>query len=235
MIIDAGVCLIILGAALMGAVKGIGDTLIRILWIAGGIGLGVLFRQKLADFLMTTKLSRTIHGRILNMLGGEEAMETIGKPAENQGGQSFVDGIFAPNSANNPLSKSIGSVFDSAADKAAEAAADRLTQIAMGIIAFALIVLAVSIVAWILKAIIRHGRERSIVLGFADRVLGLVLGGVRGLLLAWIAIALLIPCTTIFRPDQVPAMLEAVQQTTIAKVIYDVNPFLYLIKIIFMR
>lgn len=232
--IDAGVCLIVIGAALMGAVKGIGDTIVRILWIAGGIGLGVMFRQKLADFLMQTKLSHTLNTRIFGMLRGEDAMETIGKPAVNEGGQSFVDGIFSPNQSDNPLSKSLGNIFDSAADKAAEAAAERLTQIAMGIIAFALIILAVSIVALIIKFIIRQGRKTSVVIGFADRVLGLVLGGVRGLLLAWIAIALLIPLTTLISPANVPAMLEALPKTTVAKVIYDVNPFLYLIRHLFL-
>ena len=64
-------------------------------------------------------------------------------------------------------------------------------------------------------------------------MLGFVLGAVKGLLLAWIAVALLIPATTLFSPEKVPAMLEALQQTTVAKVIYDVNPLLMLVKYVF--
>ena len=77
------------------------------------------------------------------------------------------------------------------------------------------------------------GRERSLVIGFADRVLGFVLGAVRGLMLAWLAIALLIPVTTLVSPGNVPAMMDALQHTTAAKIIYDVNPVLLIAKYVF--
>ena len=104
----------------------------------------------------------------------------------------------------------------------------------MGVIAFALIILAVSILSMILRWLIRHGRKNSVVIGFADRVLGLVLGSVRGLLLAWIAVALLIPVTTLVSPDNVVPMMDALQKTTVAKVLYDVNPLLYLVQHVFL-
>ena len=66
------------------------------------------------------------------------------------------------------------------------------------------------------------------------RVLGMVLGLVRGLMVAWIAVALLIPVTTLVSAEHVPAMMQALQHTTAAKVLYDVNPFLYVIKYAFM-
>ena len=62
----------------------------------------------------------------------------------------------------------------------------------------------------------------------------LVLGLVRGLMLAWIAVALLIPVTTLISPEHVPAMMQALQLSTAAKVLYDVNPFFYVIKYAFM-
>ena len=104
----------------------------------------------------------------------------------------------------------------------------------MGVIAFALIILAVSLVMFALRMIIKSLRETSIVIGFADRVLGMVLGLVRGLMLAWIAVALLIPVTTLVSPEHVPAMMQALQLSTAAKVLYDVNPFFYVIKYAFM-
>ena len=82
--------------------------------------------------------------------------------------------------------------------------------------------------------IIKSLRETSIVIGFADRVLGMVLGLVRGLMLAWIAVALLIPVTTLVSPEHVPAMMQVLQLSTAAKVLYDVNPFFYVIKYAFM-
>lgn len=223
--IDGAVGLIILIAALRGAVKGIGDTIIRMLCIVGGIGLGIFFKDRLSGFLMQTKMSTKLHDRFYALIMGNEAASADGS-AENP--------IFASDgSTESVISKSIGNIFKGTADRAAEAAAQRLTEIAMGVIAFALIILAVCIAAAILRAILKHGRDNSIVLGFADRTLGLVLGAVRGLMVAWIAVALLIPVTTLVSPGRVPEMMEALQSTAVSKVIYDVNPLLLIAKYVF--
>lgn len=230
--IDGAVGLIVLIAVLRGAVKGVGDTIIKLLCIIGGIGLGVYFKDRLKAFLLQTKLERTMHGRIFTLLRGEAA---AADPSAGEGADSYFGSIISPDgSGEGIISKSLGGIFSDAADKAADAAAERLTEIAMGVIAFALIILAVSIVMFLLRLIIKSIRDKSIVIGFADRVLGMVLGLVRGIMLAWIAVALLIPVTTLVSPEHVPAMMEALQLTTAAKVLYDVNPFLYVIKYAFM-
>ena len=229
--IDGAVGLIILIAALRGAVKGIGDTIIRILCIVGGIGLGIFCKDQVAAHLMQTKMRAKLYDRFFVLIRGDDP--AAGTSAQTGDG-SLNGSIFSSgNSSDSVISKSIGNIFDNAADRAADAAAERLTEIAMGVIAFALIILAVCIVAALLRMLIRMGRERSIVIGFADRVLGFVLGSVRGLMLAWIAVALLIPVTTLISADKVPAMMSALQHTTVAKVIYDVNPLLFLVKYIF--
>lgn len=230
--IDGAVGLIVLVAALRGAVKGIGDTLLKMICILGGIGLGVFYSDKLKVFLLKTKLEKTMHSHIFEIIRGQEMAE--GAPADG-GADSFFGSIISPDgTGEGVISKSLGSIFSDAADKAADAAAGRLTEIAMGVIAFTLIIIAVSLVMFILRMIIRHLRDKSIVIGFADRTLGFVLGIVRGLMLAWIAVALLIPVTTLVSPETVPPMMTALQQTTAAKVLYDVNPFLAVIRYAFM-
>ncbi len=230
--IDGAVGLIVLVAVLRGAIKGVGDTILKMICIIGGIGLGVYFKDTLKDFLMKTKLERTMHGRIFEMIRGDAGTPD---PASEEGVKSLFGSIISPDgSGDSILSKSLGGIFSDAADRAADAAAERLTEIAMGIIAFAFIILAVSLVMFILRMILKSLRDESIMIGFADRVLGMVLGLVRGLMLAWIAVALLIPVTTLVSPEHVPAMMEALQLTTAAKVLYDVNPFLYVIKYAFI-
>lgn len=225
--IDGAVGLIFLIAALRGAVRGIGDTVIRILCIAGGIGLGVFCKDQIAGYLMQTRIRARLYNRFFVLIRGDESI--VGA-----GGDSSPESVLTSgNSGESVISKSIGNIFDNAAERAADAAAERLTQIALGVIALALIVLFVCILAALLRMLIRLGRDKSLVLGFADRVLGFVLGSVRGLMLAWIAIALLIPVTTLVSPDNVPAMMDALQHTTAAKIIYDVNPLLLLVKYVF--
>jgi len=228
--IDGAVGLIVLAAVLRGAIKGVGDTVIKMICIIGGIGLGVYFKDKLKAFLMQTKLERTMHTRIFELIRGDEAADP-----SSGGIGSFFGPITSPDgTGEGVISKSLGGIFSDAADRAADAAAERLTEIAMGVLAFALIILIVSLVTFAVRMIIKSMRDHSIVIGFADRVLGMVLGLVRGLMLAWIAVALLIPVTTLVSPEHVPAMMDALQLSTAAKVLYDVNPFFYVIKYAFI-
>ena len=228
--IDGAVGLIVLAAVLRGAIKGVGDTVIKMICIIGGIGLGVYFKDKLKAFLMQTKLERTMHMRIFELIRGDEAADP-----SSGGIGSFFGPITSPDgTGEGVISKSLGGIFSDAADRAADAAAERLTEIAMGVLAFALIILIVSLVTFAVRMIIKSMRDHSIVIGFADRVLGMVLGLVRGLMLAWIAVALLIPVTTLVSPEHVAPMMQALQLTTAAKVLYDVNPFLYVIKYAFI-
>lgn len=228
--IDGAVGLIVLAAVLRGAIKGVGDTVIKMICIIGGIGLGVYFKDKLKAFLMQTKLERTMHMRIFELIRGDEAADP-----SSGGIGSFFGPITSPDgTGEGVISKSLGGIFSDAADRAADAAAERLTEIAMGVLAFALIILIVSLVTFAVRMILKSMRDHSIVIGFADRVLGMVLGLVRGLMLAWIAVALLIPVTTLVSPEHVPAIMDALQLSTAAKVLYDVNPFFYVIKYAFI-
>jgi len=230
--LDGAVGLIVLAAVLRGAIKGVGDTIIKMLCIVGGIGLGVYFKDRLKAFLLQTKLERILHSRILNMIKGNESdAYTSSEEVKNA---FFGSATSSDSGSEGLLSKSLGGIFKDVADKAADAAADRLTEIAAGVIAFALIILAVSIVMFLLRIILKSLRDTSVVIGFADRMLGMVLGLVRGLMLAWIATALLIPVTTLVSPEHVPAMMQALQLTNAAKVLYDVNPFFYVIKYAFI-
>ncbi len=229
--IDGAVGLIIFVAAVIGAVRGIGDTILRILGIVGGAVLGFMYSERLAEWLSKKKMSTSLHDHIFEIIRGDTG-NTTGDvvPASGMGEIVTPDG---DTSLLGSISRSLGDVFSNAADRTADAAATRLTEIAIGIFAFAIILLGTALVVFVIRSIVKLLVERSMILGFTDRMLGFVLGGVRGLLIAWVAVALLIPATTLFSPDKVPGMIEALQQTTVAKVIYDVNPLLMLVKYVF--
>ena len=225
--IDGILCIIIFAAAVWGAVKGIGDTIVRIAGMAGGIALGVMFSDKLSSYLMSTKMSRALYLNIYVLIRGEEPGEEGGNAA-----LETLNSTGDPISYQEKLSKSIGSMFDNAADRAAEEAAQKLTQIAVSVIGFAPILLAVAAAGMLIRLIIKNLRKTSFVIGFTDRVLGFVLGGVRGLLIAWVVTALLVPVVTLLEPADVPALIDSIQKTTVAKVLYDVNPLLLVVKYI---
>lgn len=224
--IDGFICILIFATALWGAVKGIGDTVIRIASIGAGIGLGIFYSDDISAYLMKTKMAKSLYEHIFVLIRGED-------PAEAVSGNAALDTLNSttdPASYQDALSKSIGSMFDNAADRAADAAATKLTAIAVSVIGFALILLTIAILGAVIRAVIKAFRKSSIVIGVTDRLLGFVLGGVRGLLIAWVFTALLIPVTTLLKPENVPATLQALQLTTIGKVLYDVNPLLLVVK-----
>lgn len=230
--IDVIVLLIILLAALRGAIKGIGDTIVRIASILGGVILGTALSGKVSAFLMTTKISTSLHDHIYEIIRGDEAGQPGLTTGESANPVADTINSTPADPVGNSISKSLGNIISNAADQASDAVADRLTEIAVGIIGFALILVAVALAAALIRALIRQGRKSSIVIGFTDRLLGMVLGAVRGLMIAWVAVALLIPVTTLIAPENVPSVMEALQQTTVAKVIYDVNPFLLIVRYI---
>lgn len=227
--IDGLVCLIMLAAALRGAVRGISDTILRLLGLIGGGVLAVMFSDRLSAYLTKTKINSSLHDHFFVILRGNEAAQS-GEAVIDSGGNLVSPDAQAQNGFLDMISKSVRSMFSTAADQAADAAASRLTEVAIGVIAFALILLGVSLAVSLIRAAIKHGRRNSIILGFTDRTLGMVLGFVRGLLLAWVAVALLIPVTTLVSPGSVQGMMTAMQQTTISRVLYDVNPLLLLLK-----
>ena len=129
--IDGVVGLIVLVAVLRGAIKDIGDTILKIVCIIGGIGLGIFYKDRLKAFLMQTKLEKTMHSRIFVLIRGDE----VAADPSGEGVNSFFGSIITPDGTGEGiLSKSLGGIFSDAADNAAEAVAERLTEIAMGVI-----------------------------------------------------------------------------------------------------
>jgi hypothetical protein len=189
-----------------------------------------MYSKKLAEWLAGQKMATSLHDHIYGILSAE-GDEVVSSALPNSGSDIITPA--GDTSFLGSISRSLGDIFSDMADRTAEAMATRLTEIALSIFAFAIIILGTALIVFIIRLIIKSLVDKSVVLGFVDRLLGLVLGAVRGLLIAWVAVALLIPATALFSPENVPAMIEALQQTTVAKVLYDVNPLLMLVKYVF--
>ena len=111
--IDGAVGLIVLIAVLRGAIKGVGDTVLKMLCILGGIGLGVYFKDKLKAFLLTTQLEKTMHSRIFELIRGDEL---AGDPSSEEGVSSFFGSVVSPDgTGEGVLSKSLVGIFGEAA------------------------------------------------------------------------------------------------------------------------
>ena len=231
--LDGAIGLILLIAIIRGAAKGIGDTLLRLLGMAGSLGLSYLYMGKVADYLSVSPVQSTIHKHIYmivmtRILGGTDVDPDKGISSDE------IISNFVGKPQTDPyaeaMPKTLGGVINDLADKTANAAATRLTDVCISILSILVIVLAVWLVMCIIRAIYRHGRKHSVLLRLSDRILGMAFGLVRGLILSFLAAAALIPATAWLAPDKVGEVLAALDQTYVAGTLYDINPVMLLIQ-----
>lgn len=224
--LDGGICLIILISMIFGAAKGIGDTLLRIVGMVGGMALAVLYSGKLADYITGAPFGKTLRTNIYQIVRGQEStqdaasesvMESLG-----QGSDPYRE----------TLPRTISSATTGIKDAAADAAADRLTELAISVLSFVLIVVAVWLLVAIVRAIVKHFRSKSVVLGFADRALGMTLGLVKGIVIVCLVAAAIVPVVTAMSPETLPVLMKAMEETRIAGIVYDMNPLMFIIKMV---
>ena len=225
--IDGIIGLILLISIIRGIARGIGDTVLRLVGLGGGFLLGIKYMHKVAEYLALSPMQRTIQKNIYKLLrtAGFGVDETV-----MPGDGTVIETLGTrPDPYSGIVPKTLGGVASDLSDRTAEAAALKLTDLAIGIISFVLILLAVWFVMCIIRAIYRALRKDSLILSFADRVMGLTLGAARGMIVVCVFVAVLMPLAAFFIPDRVPEVLDALHHTKVAGVIYDINPFMLLI------
>ena len=232
--LDGAVGLILLVAVIRGAARGIGDTVLRLLGLAAGFGISFMYSGKVADYLSVSPVQDKIHQHMYliireHILGGEEA-PAPGDTASTEIINNFVGNTPQSDPYTEAMPKTLSGAVSDLADKTANAAASRMTDICISILSVLAILLAIWLVMTVIRFIYKHGRKNSVVLRFSDRIMGMAFGVVRGLILAFLACAALIPATTFFAPEKVPEMLDAMHQTYFAGMLYDINPVMLIVQ-----
>lgn len=232
--LDGAVGLILLVAVIRGAARGIGDTFLRLVGLAGGLGLSFMYSGKVSDYLEVSPVQRILHTHMYVIIrdylmgGSDEPVQGADVTSTD-----IING-FVGNVRSDPyteaMPKTISSAVNDLADKTANAAATRLTDICISILSVLAILLAVWLVMTIIRLIYRSARKSSALIRLSDRLLGMVLGVIRGLALSFLAAAALIPATTFFAPTRVPEMLAAMDQTYVAGILYDMNPVMLIVQ-----
>ena len=232
--LDGAVGLILLVAVIRGAARGIGDTVLRILGLAAGFGISFMYSGKVADYLSVSPVQDRIHQHMYyiireHLMGGAED-PTPGDTTSTEIINNFVGNTPQTDPYTEAMPKTLSGVVSDLADKTANAAASRMTDVCISILSVLVIILAVWLVMTIVRFIYKHGRKNSVLLRLSDRIVGMVFGIVRGLILSFLACAALIPATTFFAPDKVPEMLDALHQTYAAGTLYDINPVMLIVQ-----
>lgn len=232
--LDGAIGLILLVAVIRGAARGIGDTFLRLLGLAAGFGLAFMYSDRVAAYLSVSPVQKRLHDHMYSIVRNYIMGGSADPDPEAAISSTDIINNFVGNIKEDPyaeaMPKTLGSVVNDLADKTANVAATRLTDVCISILSVLVIILAVWLVMAIIRLIYKTGRKNSVLIRFSDRILGMAFGVVRGLMLSFLAAAALIPATTFFAPDKVPEMLAALDQTYVAGTLYDMNPVLLIVQ-----
>ena len=227
--IDGILALIVVITMIIGIARGIGDGIFRLAGTLGGIALCMFYSDRVVDYLNGTRMRTSLYNHIYELL--RPGFEQHAAETADESGNAVSQLLgFGTDPYAESLPKTLGSLVTDLADEATSAASERLTNIAMTVMALVVIMVGIWLVTLIIRIIYKKLRNTSYLLGFVDRFLGMVLGLVRGIILACIFMAALIPVATIITPDKVPEILTAMQDTYVAKIIYDINPIMLVIR-----
>lgn len=232
--LDGVIGLILLVAMIRGAVRGVGDTVLRLLGMAAGFGLSYLYMGKVADYLSVSPVQKTIHDHVFSLVRTYILSEDAEQAAGAADASDQIINNFVGNTQADPyaeaMPKTLGGVVNDLMDQTANAAATRITDICISILSVLIILLAVWLVMTVIRIIYKFCRDKVVILRISDRILGMAFGVIRGLIISFLAAAALIPVTAWLAPERVPEMLTALDQTYLAGTLYDINPVMLLVQ-----
>lgn len=114
-----------------------------------------------------------------------------------------------------------------------DSSTDSITSALMTIIAFLFIVFGIKLISFLVTQAFSR-KYNDGVTGFIDGLLGFLFGLGRGLILAMLFFAVLVPILGLFMPGLSASISDAMETSSIAKIFYDENVLLILIRDIFV-
>ena len=206
MVLDLIVVVMFITTTLRGKIRGFSDSLIRLTGLVAGIVLGVLFTDKLAQVIMATPFDEFISSNMREAVRGNTF--------------NIID--FVPSS--------IGKTIEALGVTRTEQTVTHFTNATIMVMSFLLIVLAVWIVAGLLRSNMAHRRREKTVIGTVDSSVGLLFGAIKGAILVFLFLALMFPVAGIILPDHIQGINESLNNSYIAGYLYDINPLIHFIK-----
>lgn len=206
MILDILVIIIFVIFALRGKNRGLGESLIRLAALIGGIALGTALTKPLSALLLRTPIRSSVQSGLENAFHGTKA--------------NLMD--FIP--------KAIGTTLQDLGIQDLSIDVSHFTQLAILVLAFLLIILAVNLVSLALRRRLHAARKKGTLVGSTDSAAGFLTGVLKGTLFVFLFLAFMFPLAGVFMPDQIQNINEQLNNSYIAGPLYDINPLLLLLK-----
>lgn len=208
MILDVIVAVVIIGTMVQGYRHGLLKTLIHTVGWFLALAFAFIWSPKFNAFILdNTDLYSSIYGNI------NEKVSTTLTPAEMQGSMPTI------------IQDSLTSLINSLSGSISVGLSNLLFTIAC----FLIITLAVQAVFHILIALISKEHNNGIT-GFFDGCMGMVFGFVKGIIFAFVLLALMVPGASLANPKVMAFLTDSLNHSYIASELYNNNLILLIMK-----
>ena len=202
MILDIVIILIFAVSTILGRRHGFLETVLRLGMLVVSLIAGVMLTERGAELVKLTGMDEWLMERLTaKAMNGEIDLASL---IPGQIGETMTDltnGIFITT-------------------------ARHFTNLVITVTAFILIVCTVALVTSILRRKVHRSKMQKGFIGTVDDGVGLMIGGLRGVILVCLFLAFLLPLTGIFAPEQINEVSMLLNESVIAGRIYDINPLM---------
>ncbi len=210
-IMDIIVLAIILFSTIFGARKGFAAAVSSFMQWFLCIALGFFFNDTVKELLRDyTELDESIHRVISEQLSARIEESPTYRTLPDLFGDFLKD---SPESFGN-------------------AAAEPICSALMSVIAFLAVVFGIKVLCALIMFLFSR-KHNDGVTGFIDGFLGFLFGMARGLLLALLGFAVLVPVLGLLLPESAQPLIYAIEHSDIASVFYNENVLLILVRDLF--
>ena len=204
---DIAIAVIVGLSAVFGFVPGFVKTFLHTVgWILS-IVLGFIWYPQLKDFLIE-------HTNYYVSM-----QDAVGSRLDDAAGTAITE-IFG----NIP--DVLARAFIAASETLTSSLADTITNLFFSIISLVIIMAGIKLIFWILIQLFSKTKNEGFT-GFVDGVLGFGFGLLKGVLLILVLMALMVPISNF---ADTSFFTEAIDQSQVAKVLYNANPILLFVK-----
>lgn len=211
MILDAAILIIVAMAVVKGFRRGLFYMALRILVWIGAIAAGVFLTGPLADIL---------------------ADGFVGDIVSKNISEKFSSSMTAAGDACAELPDLISGGITATGNSAAALLTDMFTGLITSVIAFAVIIFAVRLAAHILMSPASRRRKKSI-LGMMNRTAGAAAGALKGLIVVFVLLALLVPVVNLAGTEVSDMVTAQLAESHFTKDMYDNNLLLLIVEGVF--
>jgi uncharacterized membrane protein required for colicin V production len=199
---DIFIALLILWAMVNGYTRGFVRTFLHAIGWVLSIVLAFVWSPKVQEWLLNnTKTYNNI----------KEVLEKKFSDSLPDANQTFAQ---MPQALNKGIEGFTGNLSDAMATRGAD--------ILFSVLSFVLVVLAVKLVLYILVSLLSK-KNRGGITGALDGILGVVAGGVTGLLMVYVMLALLIPVSSLAGPQLSQILSAVINDSWLTKELYYNN------------